>query len=51
MPLTQAEKSRRYREKIKTTNPDKYLEMKTKNKTRAIKAYQNKKKSLTDAQK
>ncbi|CAH0719504.1 unnamed protein product, partial [Brenthis ino] len=51
MPLSQAEKSRRYREKLKRTNPDKYQEIKKKNKSRAIKAYQNKKKSITDSQK
>ncbi|CAH0731060.1 unnamed protein product, partial [Brenthis ino] len=43
MPLTQTEISRRHNEKLKKTNPEKYLDMEKKIKSRAIKAYQNNK--------
>lgn len=32
MPLTAAERQRKYREKLKTTNPEKFKEQKKKNK-------------------
>lgn len=42
MPLTAAERQRRYREKLKSTNPEKFQDQKKKNSERTLREYKNK---------
>ncbi|CAG4981934.1 unnamed protein product [Colias eurytheme] len=51
MPLTTAERQKRYREKLKNANPEKFQELKLKNNQRSLERYRTKSANLTEEQK
>lgn len=51
MPLTAAERQRRYREKLKLTNPEKFQQQKKKNSEKTLEKYKNKTANYSEEQK
>lgn len=51
MPLTAAERQKRYREKLKISNPEKFQDQKKKNSERTLREYKNKTANYNEEQK